>query len=638
MASVPENLTKQLAVAVRSIQWSYAIFWSISSRHPGALEWGDGYYNGDIKTRKTIQAVEFNADQLGLLQRSEQLRELYESLAAGESSPQARRPSAALSPEDLTDTEWYYLVCMSFVFNIGQGLPGRTLSKGQPIWVCNAHYADSKVFSRSLLAKSASIQLKIEKGRTYIFHVTFTKARKILVYLDKVCSHQIACFQLQTVVCFPFLGGVVELGVTDLVLEDPSLVQHIKTSFLETPYPKVSKISNSFTGNANQGLIVHAKLDHEILDTNLNPVFQCEDFEVCSPNNSTNGLGINPQPEESFLVEGLYEANSQVQSWQLMDDEVCNGVHNSFSSSDCISQTLVNPEKASPLPDEMTKIGLQANDIHYQSVISTLLKSSQHLILGPNFRNSNQESSFVRWKKGGLSSIQTPKSRTPQFLLKKVLLEVARMHGDHMSECSREDSGRKDAIWRPQVDDIDSNHVLAERRRREKLNKRFSVLGSLVPSDPSTSKVDKVSILDHTIEYLRELERRVEELDSGREVSEPEVRTRKTPKDSAERTSESHGHNKKPSINKRKVRDIDEIKDPYNTTWLRDPLNKSVESGHRKGRKNIKVVTEKIHPEKPFELSFWVVAGSTTGCFLFGPNGNDNGSPGLSISSFRRLG
>lgn len=527
MASVPENLTKQLAVAVRSIQWSYAIFWSISSRQQGALEWGDGYYNGDIKTRKTIQAVEFNADQLGLLQRSEQLRELYESLAAGESSPQARRPSAALSPEDLTDTEWYYLVCMSFVFNIGQGLPGRTLSKGQPIWVCNAHYADSKVFSRSLLAKSASIQ---------------------------------------TVVCFPFLGGVVELGVTDLVLEDPSLIQHIKTSFLETPYPKVSKISNSFTGNANQGLIVHAMLDHEILDTNLNPVFQCEDFEVCSPNNSSNGFGINPQPEESFLVEGLYEANSQVQSWQLMDDEVCNGVHNSFSSSDCISQTLVNPEKASPLPDEMTKIGLQANDIHYQSVISTLLKSSQHLILGPNFRNSNQESSFVRWKKGGLSSIQTPRSRTPQFLLKKVLLEVARMHGDHMSECSREDSGRKDAIGRPQVDDIDSNHVLAERRRREKLNKKFSVLGSLVPSDPSTSKVDKVSILDHTIEYLKELERRVEELDSGREVSEPEVRTRKPPKDSAERTSESCGHNKKPSINKRKVRDIDEIKDPYNTT------------------------------------------------------------------------
>lgn len=84
------------------------------------LEWGEGYYNGDIKTRKTVQAVEFSADEMGL-QRSEQLRELYESLSIGESNPQPRRHCAALSPEDLTDAEWYYLVCMSFVFNIGQG-------------------------------------------------------------------------------------------------------------------------------------------------------------------------------------------------------------------------------------------------------------------------------------------------------------------------------------------------------------------------------------------------------------------------------------------------------------------------------------------------------------------------------------
>lgn len=84
------------------------------------MKWGDGYYNGDIKTRKTVQAEELNSDQLGL-QRSEQLRELYTSLSAGETNPQAKRPTAALSPEDLTDAEWYYLVCMSFAFNVGQG-------------------------------------------------------------------------------------------------------------------------------------------------------------------------------------------------------------------------------------------------------------------------------------------------------------------------------------------------------------------------------------------------------------------------------------------------------------------------------------------------------------------------------------
>ncbi|KAL2516744.1 Transcription factor GLABRA 3 [Abeliophyllum distichum] len=153
---VTENMRKlQLDVAVRSIQWSYAIYWSISSTQQGVLEWADGYYNGDIKTRKSVQAGESPSEQPGL-QRSEQLRELYESLYGGETNSQAaKRPSTALSPEDLTDTEWYYLVCMSFVFDIGQGLPGKTLAKNQTIWLCNAHRADTKVFSRSILAKES---------------------------------------------------------------------------------------------------------------------------------------------------------------------------------------------------------------------------------------------------------------------------------------------------------------------------------------------------------------------------------------------------------------------------------------------------------------------------------------------------
>ncbi|PKI39988.1 hypothetical protein CRG98_039651 [Punica granatum] len=169
---VPENMRKQLAVAVRSIQWSYAIFWSLSTTRQGVLQWGDGFYNGDIKTRKTVQEGELISDKFGL-QRSEQLRQLYIALQEGESeNQQSKRPSASLSPEDLTDEEWYYLVCMSFVFNPGEGLAGRALANGNTIWLCNAQHADSKVFPRSLLAK--------------------------------------------TVVCFPYLGGVIELGVTEL--------------------------------------------------------------------------------------------------------------------------------------------------------------------------------------------------------------------------------------------------------------------------------------------------------------------------------------------------------------------------------------------------------------------------------------
>ncbi|KAL5052792.1 hypothetical protein RYX36_033474 [Vicia faba] len=55
------------------------------------------------------------------LQRSQQLRELYESLSAGETNPPTRRPCASLSPEDLTESEWFYLMCVSFSFPPGVG-------------------------------------------------------------------------------------------------------------------------------------------------------------------------------------------------------------------------------------------------------------------------------------------------------------------------------------------------------------------------------------------------------------------------------------------------------------------------------------------------------------------------------------
>ncbi|NP_001316962.1 transcription factor EGL1-like [Gossypium arboreum] len=511
---VPMNLKKQLALAVRNIQWSYAIFWSISTRQPGVLEWGDGYYNGDIKTRKTVQAVELNTDQLSL-QRSEQLRQLYESLSAGESSPQAKRPSAALSPEDLTDTEWYYLVCMSFVFNIGQGLPGRTLSSGQPVWLCNAHCADSKVFGRSLLAKSASIQ---------------------------------------TVVCFPFSGGVVELGVTDLVLEDLSLIQRVKTLFLDDPQPIVSNRSIQIDGMNND--LTCPALDPLILATKLSPILGCEQLETVSPDDSPDGLEPKQSREDSLLIEGINGGASQVQSWQFMDEEFSNCVHHSLNSSDCISQTIADHRKAVPLcqgkndnglqdveecnQTKLTSFDRQNDDRHFHEVLSALFKSSHPLILGPQFRNSNKESSFIRWQKNGLKP-QKERDETPQKLLKKILFSVPHMHDRGLIE-SPETNAVRDAAWRPEADEICGNHVLSERKRREKINERLMILKSLVPAN---NKADKVSILDVTIEYLQALERRVAELESCRKL---EARTK------IERTSDNNG--KKPSLSKRKAYDL----------------------------------------------------------------------------------
>ncbi|KAF5730002.1 transcription factor EGL1 [Tripterygium wilfordii] len=535
-----ESLKKQLALAVRSIQWSYAIIWSISPTQSGVLEWADGYYNGDIKTRKTVQSVEIDADQLGL-QRSEQLRELYESLSAGETNPQARRPTVALSPEDLSETEWYYLVCMSFVFNIGRGLPGRTLAKGEPIWLSNAHYANSKVFSRSLLAKSASIK---------------------------------------TVVCFPFSDGVVELGVTELVSEDPSLIQHIRTTFLDIPYPMSQKLNLRAVNMGDEDL-AFAEIDHDILDTKMIPSVGCEELDLDSPGSCSKGNEFdNQNAEDLLMVEEQTVEASQVHSWQLMDDDFSTCVFQPMNSSDCISQTLVNPATLVCLPDneklkepvqqvqdcnrpKVTALDLQTDVFHYQNVLSALLKTSHSLVLGPNVRNPHQGSSFVSWTKGGPTNCAKSKGETQQRLLKKILFDVPRMHtSDLLLLESPEYDGDKKGIWTPEAGDISMNHILAERRKRGKLNERFTVLRSIIPS---ISKVDKISILDDTIEYLQELERRVEELESSsREVAETEARTKWKAQEPSERTSGNYGNTIKAVLNKRKACDVDETEQDMN--------------------------------------------------------------------------
>ncbi|KAK4486460.1 hypothetical protein RD792_009140 [Penstemon davidsonii] len=523
---VLENLREQLALAVRSIEWSYAIFWSISSTKPGILEWGEGYYNGDIKTRKTVQSVEVNADHLGL-QRSDQLKELYESLSLGETIPQAKRPTAALSPEDLTDAEWYFLVCMSFVFDIGQGLPGRTFAKNQMIWLCNAHRADTKVFSRAILAKASEM----------------------------------------TIVCFPYLGGVVELGATELVQEDPNLIHHIKTSFLESPsnVPKIlNRVSNNITNN--NGLICEVH-DHANMN-DLDHVFDGPDMDTCSPDNISDDFADNLLREEPELAEAVDGEVIQIQNLPIMEDSISNCLNNSTNSSDCVSS-----DGNKETDNRMNGTQDQGDEIHYQSVLSSLLKGSNQLILGPYLKNGNKKaSSFVSWKTDSrFSGARVAPNGTPQRLLKKVLFEVPKMHENCRVERGKQNGEKDKSPPRQAFDEIEKNHVLSERKRREKINERFLILGSLVPSG---GKVDKVSVLDHTIEYLRGLERKVEELQSYKDVSTK-------PHDALERTSDNYGPKtisnvKKLLTKKRKTCETDKNGAASSKVRLRDSLKDNI--------------------------------------------------------------
>lgn len=263
------------------------------------------------------------------------------------------------------------------------------------------------------------------------------------------------------------------------VPEDPILLQHIKRSFLENPSPTISKIPsdvfNNFTNHSENGL-------DRILDS--------PNVDISSPTNCSDDFVDNVFIEESNLLEGVDGEPSQM---QFMDDAISNCLNNSMNSSDCISQTHEEPETIVPLSDgkkeannrmddthecnQQKASGFQGDEVHYHSVLSNLLKSSHQLILGPYIGQGSRESSFVCWRRDGLPVSRVANKGNTQKLLKKVLFEVPRMH-----ERSRVESSKQNGKSRPEVEEIDKTHVLSERKRREKINERFTILGALVPS------------------------------------------------------------------------------------------------------------------------------------------------------------
>ncbi|XP_047329009.1 transcription factor BHLH42 [Impatiens glandulifera] len=563
MAAPPSSgLQRMLQTAVQSVQWTYSLFWHLCPQQ-GILVWGDGYYNGAIKTRKTIQPMEVSAEEASL-QRSQQLRELYESLSAGgslgePSGQQVRRPCAALSPEDLTESEWFYLMCVSFSFPPGVGLPGKAYAKRHHVWLTGANEVDSKFFTRAILAKSARVQ---------------------------------------TVLCIPLFDGVVEFGITEKVKEDLALVQHLKTFFndyqkghhLPPPKPALSEQSTSNPVNSSDHIRFHSpplpamyapaqdqqEEDEDVDDEEEDDEEEDEEEEEEDEGDTGSELEANnlraivniaevAEPSELMQLEMSEDirlgspdevSNNPLESdFQLLGMGSAGAVANSIDDQIRVDSFRTELARRWPLVhdqslgrsnlipehDDGPPLGLELElmheDTHYSQTVSTILNHqsnrwsdlspSSSTVPGLNLPYSSQ-SSFFKWT--NRSDLHHNSNSKSQFFLKYILFTIPQLHTksnikEDNSSSPRGGTGDISTRLRKSVsqDELSASHVMAERRRREKLNERFIILRSLVPF---VTKMDKASILGDTIEYVKQLRNKIHELEADTHKSESENRSR----------------------------------------------------------------------------------------------------------------
>ncbi|KAM0024147.1 putative transcription factor Nin-like family [Helianthus debilis subsp. tardiflorus] len=167
--------------------WTYAIFWQSSSivdySNTLLLGWGDGYYRGEFRKPKTTSSsVTSFAEQE---YRKKVLRELNSLISGSEVENDA-------VDDEVTDTEWFFLISMTQSFFNGDGLPGQAILSNQPVWVTG---------QKQVLAS------RCERAR------------------------QGQGFGLQTIVCIPFRNGVVELGSRELIFQSSVVMNQVRVLF-----------------------------------------------------------------------------------------------------------------------------------------------------------------------------------------------------------------------------------------------------------------------------------------------------------------------------------------------------------------------------------------------------------------------
>ncbi|XVF52354.1 hypothetical protein PTKIN_Ptkin05aG0012000 [Pterospermum kingtungense] len=487
-----ETLQQRLQALIEGARecWTYAIFWQSSCDYPGTtvLGWGDGYYKGEEdKGKRKLKASSSTITEQE--HRKKVLRELN-SLISGSTVV-----SDDAVDEEVTDTEWFFLVSMTQSFVNGGGLPGQALFNSSPVWVAGADRLANSMCER---------------------------------------ARQGQIFGLHTMVCIPSANGVVELGSTEPISQSSDLMNKVR--FLFNFNNGIDAGSWSMSNNtADQGESDPSSL--WISDPSNNGV-ELKATNNNGNNNNNNTSNQNEQiqksnqfcdnPSSSSLTEtpsSIHVENhhhhqqnhQQGQSFCLNFSEYgfdgSSSVRNGNSSSH-----LLKPESGEILNFGESK---RSGNGNLFSGNSQFVVEENKKKRSPASRGSNEEemlsfTSGVMVPSSGVVKSSGGRDSPDHSDIEASVVKEADSSRVVEPEKKPRKRGRKPANGREEP----LNHVEAERQRREKLNQRFYALRAVVPN---VSKMDKASLLGDAISYINELRMKLQNSDSEKEELQKQV-------------------------------------------------------------------------------------------------------------------
>ncbi|XP_055817063.1 transcription factor MYC1-like [Solanum dulcamara] len=192
---MPLGLQQMLQYVVKSQPewWAYAIFWQTSNDDEGKnfLAWGDGYF-------QLVGVANNNKGKGSSSLQSQAQSERKKVIKGIQALMDGNGDTSIVDDCDVTDTEWFYVMSLARSFSAGDGsVTGKAFGSGDFLWITGA--AQFQLYYSCERAKEAQIH------------------------------------GIQTLVCIPTSNGVLELGSTQLIKQNLSLVQQVMSVFLCSP-------------------------------------------------------------------------------------------------------------------------------------------------------------------------------------------------------------------------------------------------------------------------------------------------------------------------------------------------------------------------------------------------------------------